>query len=80
MYNPLELTKKVEKIVVKDDQKKYYQFRPTRFYGGIATADTVGCNLRCKFCWSVKSVLHAQHTGQFYTPEEVAERLLDILR
>ena len=50
MYNPLELSKKIEKIVVQNNLKKYYRFRPTGFYGGIATADTVGCNLRFKFC------------------------------
>ena len=78
MYNPIELTEKVEKIVVKNDAKKYYRFRPTRFYGGIATADTVGCNLRCKFCWSANSVWNAKNTGQFFSPEDVAETLLDI--
>lgn len=75
MYDPLELSKKVEEIVVHDNLKKYYRFRPTGFYGGIATADTVGCNLRCKFCWSAASVWDAQHTGAFYSPEEVATEL-----
>jgi uncharacterized Fe-S cluster-containing radical SAM superfamily protein len=78
MYNPIELTKKIEKIVLKDNKKKYYRFRPTGFYGGIATADTVGCNLRCKFCWSSKSVWNPNDTGEFYTPEEIAEKLIFI--
>jgi uncharacterized Fe-S cluster-containing radical SAM superfamily protein len=78
MYNPLELSKKTEKLVVKDNKKKYYRFRPTRFYGGIATADTVGCNLRCKFCWSGNSVWNSQKTGLFYSDEEVAEKLVNI--
>ncbi len=78
MYNPIELSKKTEKIVTKNDMKKYYRFRPTAFYGGIATADTVGCNLRCKFCWSVKSVCNSKNTGEFYTPEKVAS-ILNIL-
>jgi len=78
MYNPIELTKKIEKIVSNGNKKKYYRFRPTRFYGGIATADTVGCNLRCKFCWSANSVWNPKNTGQFYSPEVVAETLLDI--
>ncbi len=72
MYNPLELSKKTEEIVVRDNLKKYYRFRPTGFYGGIATADTVGCNLRCKFCWSGNSVWNAKETGEFYSPKEVA--------
>jgi len=78
MYNPLELSEKTEQIVVKDNKKKYYRFRPARFYGGIATADTVGCNLRCKFCWSGNSVWNANNIGEFYSPEDVAEKLLEI--
>jgi uncharacterized Fe-S cluster-containing radical SAM superfamily protein len=75
MYNPIELTKKTENIVVKGDLKKYYRFRATRFYGGISTADTVGCNLRCKFCWSGNSVWNSNNTGEFYTPDQVADKL-----
>jgi len=78
MYDPLELSKKTENIVTNKNMKKYYRFRPTRFYGGIATADVVGCNLRCKFCWSGNSVWNAKNTGRFYSPEDVAETLLDI--
>lgn len=79
MYDPLELTQKTEQLVLQDEKKKYYRFRPTGFYGGIATADTVGCNLRCKFCWSGQSVWNAQQTGIFYSPDEVAQNLTDIV-
>ena len=75
MYDPIELSKKTEKIVVENNLKKYYRFRPTGFYGGIATADTVGCNLRCKFCWSSNSVWNARSTGELYSSEEVADKL-----
>lgn len=75
MYDPFELSKKTEELVVKNTSKKYYRFRPAGFYGGIATADTVGCNLRCKFCWSSISVWNAGETGEFYTAKEVAEKL-----
>ena len=78
MYNPLDLSKKTENIVVKGKNKKYYRFRATGFYGGIATADTVGCNLRCKFCWSGNSVWNADKTGVFYSSEQVAKELLEI--
>jgi len=78
MYNPIDLSKKTEKIVVKGKDKKYYRFRATGFYGGIATADTVGCNLRCKFCWSGNSVWNAEKAGNFYSPEQVAKELLEI--
>jgi len=79
MYNPVELSKKIENIVIKNKMKKYYRFRPTGFYGGIATADTVGCNLRCKFCWSGNSVWNSKNTGIFYTPEQVADELQKII-
>jgi uncharacterized Fe-S cluster-containing radical SAM superfamily protein len=75
MYDPIELSKKTESIVVNGIMKKYYRFRPTGFYGGISTADTVGCNLRCKFCWSSNSVWKAKNAGEFYTPEKVADTL-----
>ena len=78
MYDPIELTKKIEKIVIKEELKKYYRFRPTRFYGGISTADTVGCNLRCKFCWSSNSVWNTEKIGKFYSSEEVVEKLKNI--
>ena len=78
MYDPIELTKKTENIVIKGDLKKYYRFRATRFYGGIATADTVGCNLRCKFCWSGNSVWNANNIGEFYTPDQVVNNLKKI--
>lgn len=78
MYDPLELSKKIEKIVVENNLKKYYRFRPTGFYGGIATADTVGCNLRCKFCWSSNSVWNAMDTGEFYSSEVIADTLQGI--
>ena len=80
MYNPFKLSKKVENTVCKGNKRKYYRFRATRFYGGIATADAVGCNLRCKFCWSGSSVWNAKNTGEFYTPEEVADKLHSIAR
>ncbi|UCF13403.1 MAG: radical SAM protein [Thermoplasmatales archaeon] len=58
--------------------KKYYRFRGTGFYGGISTADTVGCNLRCKFCWSGSSVWNANNTGEFYSPQDVVNKLHEI--
>ena len=78
MYDPIELSKKTEDIVIKGNMRKYYRFRPAGFYGGIATADTVGCNIRCKFCWSGDSVWNANNIGTFYSPEQVAEELHNI--
>ena len=80
MYDPIKLSKITEKLVSNNNFKKYYRFRPTRFYGGIATADTVGCNLRCKFCWSDRSVYNTKNTGEFYSSEQVASNLNTIAR
>ena len=80
MYNPIELSKKTEDIVINGIMKKYYRFRATGFYGGIATADTVGCNLRCKFCWSGNSVWNAKNAGEFYSPEYVVNELHEIAK
>ncbi|HEC87141.1 MAG TPA: radical SAM protein [Thermoplasmatales archaeon] len=78
MFDPIELSEKIEKIVCREEERKYYRFRATRFYGGIATADVVGCNLRCRFCWSGNSVWNPRKTGRFYSPQEVAEKLRTI--
>jgi len=78
MFNPLELTAMTGNIVCKDDLRKYYRFRPSRFYGGISTADCVGCCLRCIFCWAWKEIIRPEEYGEFYTPEEVAKRLISI--
>lgn len=59
-------------IVVKDTARKYYRIpRGGRWYGGIATADCCGCNLRCVFCWSNKPRDNPEKVGEFYTPEKV---------
>ena len=78
MYNPLELAELTRKIVCKNDKRKYYRFRPSRFYGGIVTADCVGCCLRCVFCWSWRETTKPAESGKFCTPEEVAGRLISI--
>ena len=78
MYDPLELSKKIESTVIDKNKRKYYRFRATRFYGGIATADAVGCNLRCKFCWSGNVVWKAEKVGDFHSSEQVVSILQKI--
>ncbi len=73
--DPIKLSSATENIVVKDRAKKYYRFRADRWYGGIATADTVGCNLRCAFCWSARGIERPEKAGSLYSPVEVAEKL-----
>lgn len=76
----LELAGKTEKVVSSEEKRKYYRFRPAPYYGGIATADCVGCCLRCLFCWSWHVVTQPAKTGRFYSPEEVARNLTSMAR
>ena len=75
-YDPIKLTEKMESIVVDGNKRKYAKLsRPLRFYGGTSSAVEVGCNLRCKFCFSDKPVFRPQSTGKFYSPQQVFEAL-----
>mgnify|MGYP000250474892 CR=1 FL=1 len=74
-FDPVKRAEEVEKIVMREEMRKYYRFRYARYYGGIATADTVGCNLLCAYCWNYFRNLHPEKHGEFYSPEEVAEKL-----
>lgn len=78
MFDPVELSEITRNIVCKNNKRKYYRFRASRFYGGIATADCVGCCLRCVFCWAWNVVAKPQEHGRFYSPEEVARKLIAI--
>jgi len=80
MYDPVARAEQTARIVCEGDLRTYHRFHPTRFYGGIATADCVGCCLDCAFCWSWRQVAHPQDYGRLYTPQEVAGRLVAIAR
>lgn len=81
MIDPIELSNAVEKVVTLREgevvKRKYYRFRGGRWYGGIATADAVGCNLSCGFCWSWRANTSATSYGEYYSPQEVAKRLIE---
>ena len=75
-YDPIALTRATERVVVQGNKRKYGRLaRPLRFYGGITSAQEVGCNLRCKFCFSDKPVRRPHSTGRFYSPLEVFNAL-----
>ena len=75
-YDPIALAAATEKVVVEGNQRKYVQLgRTLRFYGGTTSATEVGCNLRCKFCFSDKPVWKPKQTGRFYTPQQVFDGL-----
>lgn len=59
-------------------QRAYYRFRAAPYYGGIATADAVGCSFLCAYCWNYGKNLRPEACREFYGPEEVGQRLLQI--
>ncbi|PMB74368.1 molybdenum cofactor biosynthesis protein MoaA [Candidatus Bathyarchaeota archaeon] len=62
-------------------ERKYYRVRSARWYGGIITADCVGCGLLCKFCWVADAVMfHPAEVGKFYAPSKIAEDLVTLAR
>ncbi len=77
-FDPLKRANEVEEIVCKDNSRKYYRFRFSRYYGGIVTADAVGCCFLCAYCWNYFRNLNPGKYGKFYSSEEVAERILRI--
>jgi uncharacterized Fe-S cluster-containing radical SAM superfamily protein len=78
LYDPIESAEKIREVVGSGEKRKYYRFRPAPFYGGIATADCVGCCLRCLFCWSWHVLVQPEKVGRFHSPEEVARNLVSI--
>src|SRR4030067_84963 len=76
MFDPVKLAQDTEELVCKDIRRRYFRFRPSRFYGGISTGDCVGCCLRCAFCWSWRQVERPTKFGELHAPEEVASRLI----
>ncbi len=79
-FNPIELAEITRKIVCKTcsdgaEARKYTDFYVVWVYQGIATGYVVGCNLRCVFCWSDFSRDYPELYGEFYRPDEVAEKL-----
>ena len=80
LIDPVVLAKRVREIVSSGEKRRYYRFRPAPFYGGIATADCVGCCLKCLFCWSWHIIVEPEKIGRFYSPEEVVRNLLSIVR
>ena len=78
VYDPIKRAEETARIVCKGTHRKYYRFRPARFYGGIGTADCLGCCLQCLFCWSWDKVMRPARYGTFCSPQQVADRLTTI--
>lgn len=77
-FDPIQRSHDVEKIVMQGDKRRYYRFRYAKFYGGIVTADAIGCNLLCAYCWNYSRNLNPDRSGEFYSPSEVAGKLLEL--
>ncbi|MCC6041394.1 MAG: radical SAM protein [Desulfurococcaceae archaeon] len=79
--DPFKLAEVVERAVTRRvsgvQERRYYRFRGGRWYGGIATGDVVGCNLRCKFCWSWRYSYYCDK-GWFESPRSVFNRISSI--
>ena len=79
-FDPVERSEEVENLVTEDKKRSYYRFRPAPYYGGIATADAVGCCFLCAYCWNYNRNLHPERFGEFYSPQQVASKLLHIAK
>lgn len=69
-FDPVELARRTEEIICRGSERKYTDFYCVGVYGGISTGYTVGCCLRCVFCWVDWSRDFPDKMGQFYSPEE----------
>ncbi|MBN1271337.1 MAG: radical SAM protein [Candidatus Aminicenantes bacterium] len=65
---------------MKGDKRRYIKFRGAPYYGGIATADAVGCSFLCAYCWSYNRNENPERFGKFYSAKEAAGILLEIAR
>lgn len=77
-FDPLKRSGEVESQVTEDNKRLYHRFRSAPYYGGIATADAVGCSFLCAYCWNYNRNLYPERYKEFYTPQQVAGKLLHI--
>jgi len=77
-FDPILRSHEVERMVMQGDKRRYYRFRFAKFYGGIVTADAIGCNLLCAYCWNYSRNMNPDKYGDYYGPPEVAGRLLEL--
>ncbi len=81
VYEPIERARTLEPVACKGRDRKYYRFRPAKWYGGIVTGDVVACSLLCHFCWAGDDIrAHPEKVGKFYSPEQVFKKLDAIAR
>jgi len=74
------IRKKFMKKVGNDFLAPYWRFRGGKWYGGIATADIIGCNICCKFCGPRLFMLSKRKRYKYKSSREVAKILIEIAR
>lgn len=79
-FNPLEVAKKTEEIVCRNNRRKYTAFYTVGVYRGIATGYTVGCCLRCFYCWVGLGRDFPEKYGEFFSPPDVVKKLEETAR
>lgn len=72
----IEFAKNIENFVVRNSRRKYFRFRESSFEGDSCCAETVGCNLSCIYCNVGAGVENPDRVGEFYSPEDVAEKII----
>lgn len=75
-FDPLELAELTESKVIREDARKYTAFYCTSVYGGISTGYTVGCCLRCIYCWASPSRDYPERYGRLTTAAHASGRLM----
>jgi len=79
-FDALQRSAEAERLVMSGEKRLYSKFRAAPYYGGIATADAVGCSFLCAFCWNYRRNEDPAHGGKFFSPQDVADELLAIAR
>jgi uncharacterized Fe-S cluster-containing radical SAM superfamily protein len=75
-FDPIELAEMTEGTVCRGSSRKYTGFYKVGAYGGISTGFTVGCCLRCVYCWVTWSRDFPDSHGKLYTPKQAFQNLL----
>ena len=76
IYDTIQRSHYVNRRVMQGDKRCDYWFRFAKFYCGIVTADAINCNLLCAYCWNYSRNLNPDRFGEFFSPSEVAGKLL----
>lgn len=73
-FDPIKRSAEIESSVMQDNHRLYYRFRSSGHYGGVVTADTVGCNILCAYCWNYRKNENPTQ-GEFCSPADVILKL-----